>query len=129
MEQEQLACGIWTGQSKDAPSFTNSYIAGIVAGLSTPLGFADEAISGMGRTGKIAAIGYNALVSGIGSFGAAGMTGNNPDGAAAGATLASALGSGAKAALPGSMGSFLNQMIQGATCPVQTAIQNRTSKQ
>ncbi|MFP6562458.1 hypothetical protein WJ542_29775 [Paraburkholderia sp. B3] len=118
-----------SGQSKDAPSFTNSYIAGIVAGLATPLAVGDAAIAQMGTVGKIAANGYNAVVSGVGSFGTAGMTGSNPDGAAAGATLASALGSGAKAALPGAMGNYLNQMIQGAAGPVQTAIQNRISKQ
>jgi filamentous hemagglutinin len=118
-----------TGQSKDAPNFTNSYIAGVVAGLSAPLSIGDAAISQMGTIGKIAANGYNAAVSGIGAFGSAGMTGGNPDGAAAGATLASAFGSGTKTVLPGSMGNFLNQMIQGAAGPVQTAIQNGKSKQ
>lgn len=117
-----------TGASSDAPIVTNSYIAGIVGGLSSPLGIGDATIAGMARLGKILSISYNAAISGVGAFGVAGMTGNNPDGAAAGATLASALGSGAKAALPGPLGGALNQVVQGAAGPVQNAIQNRLSK-
>ncbi|MGF6486101.1 hemagglutinin repeat-containing protein [Paraburkholderia sp. JPY419] len=112
----------------DAPNITNSYLAGMVGGLSTPLAIGGAAIAGLGRFGKIGANGYNAAVSGVGAFGVAGMTGNNPDAAAAGATISSALGSGAKAALPAPLGSVLNQAIQGAAGPIQTAIQNRLSK-
>jgi len=117
-----------TGASKDAPNVTNSYIAGIVGGLSAPFAIGDAAIAGMGAAGKIASTVYNGAVTGVGSFGAAGMTGSSPDAAAAGGTLASIMGSGVKLALPGPLGGALNQAIQGAAGPVQTAIQNKLSK-
>ena len=117
-----------TGLSRDAPSLTNAYVAGIVGGLSYPLVIGDAAIAGMGTAGKIAANTYNAGVAGVGAFGTAGMTGNRPEGAAAGATVASTLGSGAKIIFPGTLGNLLNQMIQGAAGPVQNAIENGRSR-
>ncbi|SAL55004.1 filamentous hemagglutinin outer membrane protein [Caballeronia cordobensis] len=121
------AYSYYTGLSKDQPSVTNSYIAGVVGGLSYPLAISGSAISGMGTAGRIAANGYNAAVAGVGAFGAAGMTGSNPNGAAAAATVAAAAGSGAQIIFPGALGNILNQMIQGAAGPVQNAVQNRFS--
>ncbi|WP_321785259.1 hemagglutinin repeat-containing protein [Burkholderia pyrrocinia] len=117
-----------TGLSKDAPDFTNSYITGIVGGLSTPFTIGDAAIAGMKTAGKIGALTYNGVVAGTGAFGSAGMTGGNPNIAAAGGLLAAIMGSGAKVALPGPIGNALNQIIQGLAGPTQTAIQNRISK-
>jgi filamentous hemagglutinin len=116
-----------TGLSKDEPSVTNSYIAGVVGGLSYPFAISGTAIAGMGTAGKIAANAYNAGVAGVGAYGTAGMTGNNPNGAAAAATIATAAGSGAQIIFPGKLGNLLNQMIQGAAGPVQNAVQNRPS--
>jgi len=117
-----------TGLSKDLPNFTNSYVTGIVAGLSTPFTIGDAAIAGMKTAGKIGAVTYNGVVAGTGAFGSAGMTGGNPNIAAAGGLLATIMGSGAKIALPGPVGNALNQIIQGIAGPTQTAIQNRISK-
>ncbi|MCG5078032.1 hemagglutinin repeat-containing protein [Paraburkholderia sp. RG36] len=117
-----------TGLTRDEPSVTNSYIAGVVGGLSYPLAIGNAAIAGMGTAGKIAATGYNAAVAGVSAFGTAGMTGSNPNGAAAAATIATAIGAGAQIIFPGALGNLLNQMIQGASGPVQNAVQNSTSK-
>jgi filamentous hemagglutinin len=117
-----------TGLSKDQPNFTNSYIAGVVGGLSYPFAIGDAAIAGMGTAGKFAANAYNAGVAGVGAFGTAAITGGKPDGAAAAATIAAAAGSGAKIIFPGALGNLLNQMIQGAAGPVQNAVQNPGSK-
>ncbi|WP_345810739.1 hypothetical protein AAGS40_07940 [Paraburkholderia sp. PREW-6R] len=73
------AYSYYAGLSKDRPSFTNSYIAGVVGGLSYPLAISGSAVSGMGTAERIVANGYNAAVAGVGAFGAAGMTGSNPD--------------------------------------------------
>jgi filamentous hemagglutinin len=110
------------GLSKDKPSFTNSYIAGIVGGLTSPLLIADGAMATMGTAGKIGANAYNATVTGVGAYGTAGMTGGNPDIAAgfgAGATLT---GNFVKVMFPGSVGNFLNNLIQGAAGPIQNAV-------
>jgi filamentous hemagglutinin len=121
------AYSYWTGLSKDKPNFTNSYVAGVVGGLTYPFAIGNTAIAGMGTAGRVAANAYNAGVAGVGAFGTAGMTGNTPDGAAAAATIAAAAGSGAKIIFPGALGNLLNQMIQGAAGPVQNAVQNRFS--
>ncbi|SAL04301.1 cell surface protein [Caballeronia ptereochthonis] len=118
-----------TGLTRDAPSVTNSYIAGVVGGLTYPFAIGGAAISGMGTAGKIAANMYNAGVAGVGAFGTAGMTRSNPNGAAAAATIATAAGAGAQIIFPGALGNLLNQMIQGAAGPVQNAVQNGLSKQ
>ncbi len=69
-----------TGLSKDKPDFTNSYMTGVVAGLTYPFAIAQKTIAGMGTAGKIAANTYNAGVVGVGAFGAAGVTlQDNPD--------------------------------------------------
>ncbi|WP_143752258.1 hypothetical protein [Burkholderia sp. SRS-W-2-2016] len=118
-----------TGLTKDAPSFTNSYIAGVVGGLTYPFAIGDAAISGMGLAGKIGANGYNAAVAGVGAFGTAGMTGSSSDISAGFATGAAATGSMVKAMFPGSVGNFLNNLIQGAAGPIQNAVtQGEASK-
>ncbi|PXW25617.1 hypothetical protein C7403_105300, partial [Paraburkholderia caballeronis] len=102
-----------TGASPDAPNFTNSYIAGIVGGLSAPFAIGDKAIATMGTAGKIAANGYNAAVNGVAAFGSAGMTGNNPDLTAGVATATTGAESLAKAVLPSPIGNAVNQIMQG----------------
>ncbi|CAB3784930.1 hypothetical protein LMG27177_01714 [Paraburkholderia fynbosensis] len=116
-----------TGASPDAPNFTNSYIAGIVGGLSAPFAIGDKAIATMGPAGKIVANGYNAPVNGVAAFGSAGMTGNNPDLSAGVATATTGAGSWAKAVLPSPIGNAVNQIMQGAAGPIQQAIQNSQS--
>jgi filamentous hemagglutinin len=111
-----------TGLTKDEPSVTNSYIAGIVGGLTYPLAIGDAAISGTGTVGKIAANGYNAAVAGVGAFGTAGMTGSSSDISAGFATGAAGTGSLVKVMFPGSVGNFLNNLIQGAAGPIQNAV-------
>ncbi|ABE30115.1 hypothetical protein DR64_540 [Paraburkholderia xenovorans LB400] len=111
-----------TGLTKDAPSVTNSYIAGVVGGLAYPLAIGDAAIAGMGTAGKIAANAYNAGVTGVGAFGTAAMTGGNPDISAGFATGSVATGSLVKAMFPGPIGNFLNNLIQGAAGPIQNAV-------
>ncbi|WP_038456450.1 hypothetical protein [Paraburkholderia xenovorans] len=113
-----------TGLSKDAPSVTNSYIAGVVGGLSSPFLIGDAAIAGMGMAGKIAANVYNAGATGVGAFGSAGMTGSNPDLSAGVAASTTTAGSWAKAVLPPPLGNFANQLLQGAAGPIQGAIQS-----
>ncbi|MCA8022753.1 beta strand repeat-containing protein [Burkholderia metallica] len=117
------------GLSTDQPNFTKSYIAGVIGGLAYPFAIADSAIEGMSKVGKIAANGYNALVSGTAAFGTAGVTHqDNPDlsgGVAGGAT---ALGSWAKAALPAPFGNMVNQAIQGLAGPFQSAVQKASGK-
>jgi len=111
-----------TGLTKDAPSFTSSYIAGVVGGLTYPFAIGNAAISRMGTAGKIAANVYNAGVAGVGAFGIAGMTGGNPDISAGFATGSAATGSLVKAMFPGPAGDFLNNLIQGAAGPIQNAV-------
>jgi filamentous hemagglutinin len=113
------------GLSPDAPNFTNSYITGIIGGLSTPFMIGDAAIAGMGAAGKIAANTYNAGVTGVGAFGSAGMTSSNPDLSAGVATATTAAGSFAKAVLPPPLGNLVNQIMQGSAGPIQAAIQYR----
>jgi len=118
------AYSYWTGLSKDKPNFTNSYVAGVVGGLTYPSAIGNTAIAGMGTAGRIAANAYNAGVAGVGAFGAAGMTGSNPD--LSGGLAAGLAGTGtyAKAVLPGPLGEFANQLIQGMAGPLQNYIQN-----
>lgn len=111
-----------TGLTKDAPSVTNSYIAGVVDGLTFPLAIGDAAIAGMGTAGKIAANAYNAGVTGVGAFGTAAMTGGNPDISTGFATGSAATGCLVKTMFPGSVGNFLNNLIQGAAGPIQNAV-------
>ncbi|RQZ59925.1 hemagglutinin repeat-containing protein [Burkholderia sp. Bp9004] len=113
-----------TGLSADAPNFTNSYIAGIVGGLSTPFTIGEVAIAGMGKAGKFVAGAYNAGVAGVGAFGTAGMTGSNPDLSAGVATSTNAAGAWAKAVLPSPIGNLVNQIVQGAAGPIQAAIES-----
>jgi filamentous hemagglutinin len=109
--------------SKDPPSFTKSYIAGVVGGLTYPFGITDEAIAGMGTAGKIAANGYNAVVTGTGAFGAAAITHqDSPDASAGFGAGSAAFGGAVKSLFPGSVGSFLNNMIQGLAGPFQNAV-------
>ncbi|MGF6733112.1 hypothetical protein OKW50_005257 [Paraburkholderia youngii] len=117
-----------TGQSKDAPSFTSSYIAGIAGGLTYPLAIGNAAIAQLGTAGKIAANGYNAVVNGVGAFGTSGMQGNNPDVGAGVAVATTGAGAWAKAVLPSTIGNMVNQIMQGSAGPIQTAIQNSESK-
>ncbi|WP_454825067.1 hypothetical protein [Paraburkholderia xenovorans] len=123
------AYSYYAGLSKDQPSFTNSYIAGVVGGLSYPLAISGSAISGMGTAGRIVANGYNAAVAGVGAFGAAGMTGSNPDLSGGLAVGLAGAGTYANAVLPGALGSFANQLIQGMAGPLQNYIQNHQSQQ
>jgi filamentous hemagglutinin len=112
------------GLSNDSPSLSKSYTTGIIAGAMLPLAISDKVISGVGTAGKVAANGYNALVSGTSAFGAAVYTDqDSPGTSAATTTIASGLGSAVKSSLPAPLGNALNQMIQGATGPVQSAIQ------
>lgn len=109
--------------SKDPPSFTKSYIAGVVGGLTYPFGITDEAIAGMGTAGKIAANGYNAVVTGTGAFGAAAITHqDSPDASAGFGAGSAAFGGAVKSLFPGSVGNFLNNMIQGLAGPFQNAV-------
>jgi len=118
-----------TGLSTDKPSFTNSYVAAVIGGLTYPLAIGDAAIKGMGTAGKIAANGYNAAVAGVGAYGTAGMTGGSPDISGGFATGSAAAGSFVKTMYPGSVGNFLNNLIQGASGPLQNAItQGGTNK-
>ncbi|MGN4093136.1 hemagglutinin repeat-containing protein, partial [Burkholderia gladioli] len=112
------------GFSADAPSLTNSYIAGIVGGLSTPFTIGEAAIAGMSKVGRVAAGAYNAGVAGVGAFGTAGMTGSNPDLSAGIATSTNAAGAWAKAVLPAPIGNLVNQIVQGAAGPIQGAIES-----
>ncbi len=89
-----------TGQSKDAPSFTSSYIAGIVG----------------------------AVVNGVGAFGTSSMQRSNPEVGAGVAVATTSAGSWAKAVLPSPIGNMVNQIMQGSAGPIQTAIQNSQSK-
>lgn len=113
-----------TGLSADAPNFTNSYIAGVMGGLSTPFTIGEVAIAGMGKAGKFVAGAYNAGVAGVGAFGTAGMTGSNPDLSAGVATSTNAAGAWAKAVLPSPIGNLVNQIVQGAAGPIQAAIES-----
>jgi filamentous hemagglutinin len=118
-----------TGLTKDAPSVMNSYIAGVVGGLTYPLAIGDAVIVGMGTAGKIAANAYNAGVTGVGAFGTAAMTGSNPDLSGGLAVGLAGTGTYAKAVLPGYLGAFANQLIQGMTGPLQNYIQSNQSSQ
>ncbi|MCA8202265.1 filamentous hemagglutinin N-terminal domain-containing protein [Burkholderia sp. AU33545] len=112
-----------TGLSADKPSFAKSYIVGVFGGLSTLFTIADAAIAGMSKLGKVAATGYNAAVAGTAAFGAAGVTHqDNLDIAGTFGAGATALGSAVKLLFPGAIGNFLNQAIQGAAGPLQTAV-------
>ncbi|WP_213308749.1 beta strand repeat-containing protein [Paraburkholderia sacchari] len=112
-----------TGLTRDAPSVTNSYIAGVVGGLTYPLAIGDTAIAGMGTAGKIAANAYNAGVTGVGAFGTTAITGGNPDLSAGVASVTTAAGSWAKVVLPSPLGNLVNQIMQGAAGPIQNVIQ------
>ncbi len=112
-----------TGLSTDQPNFTKSYIAGVFGGLAYPFSIADKAIEGMSRAGKIAATGFNATVAGTAAFGAAGVAHQDSPGIAGGfGAAATTMGSTAKLLFPGRLGNFLNQMIQGAAGPLQSAV-------
>jgi len=112
-----------TGLSTDKPDFTKSYLVGVFGGLAAPLSIADKAIEGMSKLGKVAATGYNATVAGTAAFGAAGVTHqDNLDIAGGFGAGATALGSAVKMLFPGAIGNFLNQAIQGAAGPLQTAV-------
>ncbi|WP_226383511.1 hypothetical protein [Burkholderia mayonis] len=112
-----------TGLSTDQPNFTKSYIAGVFCGLAYPFSIADKAIEGMSRAGKIAATGFNATVAGTAAFGASGVAHQDGPGIAGSfGAAATAMGSTAKLLFPGTLGNFLNQMIQGAAGPLQSAV-------
>jgi filamentous hemagglutinin len=114
------------GPVADPPSFSNSYIAGVVAGLTYPLAISDAVIAGLGTPGRIAATGYNAFVAGTGAFGATAITSqtSSPDlssGLAVGGAL---LGAGGKLILPGPLASAFNTMMQILPGPTQNAIES-----
>lgn len=118
-----------TGLSKDQPSFSKSFTTGVIGGLAYPFAIADEAIAAMSRTGKVAANGYNATVTGTAAFGAVGVTHqDNPDLSGGVAAGAAGLGTWAKAVLPAPLGNMANQIIQGLAGPFQSAVQKTSGK-